>query len=177
MDAILNYQNPVIGDPDLMVIDGEKQKFSKTNDQINAFNKLNNSRIERLEIPFFLNRNSTTEQFSLYKVQNNGIILCSILEDKDMRDRFIGYTYYYSNGNDFCQAKMTLENYAIIAGVHPNKKDLEMFEKMMKLYSKYPILINNSSKLAIAFAILCVIAIIYIFFDFTKINNKTLLID
>lgn len=161
MDAVLNYQNPTIGGPDLMVIDGVFQQFTKTDEQVEAFCKLNSSNAKQLEIPFYFGKSSATENFYLYKDKNNGVILFSTFENQDQKGRNVGYMYYYNNADNVYQARTTLENYALIAGVRPNKKDLDMFEKMLQLHKKSPVLANHSGKLTIAF----VIVAIYVLFS------------
>jgi len=159
MDAVLNYQNPTIGESDLMVIDGTFQKFSKTDEQVEAFCKLNSSNAKQLEIPFYLGKSSATESFYLYKDKKNGVILFSTLENKDTKGRNVAYVYYFNDADNVYQARNTLENYALIAGVRPNKKDLDMFEKMLQLHSKHPTLASHSGKLTIAFFVLAILAI------------------
>lgn len=151
MDAVLNYQNPTIGGPDLMVIDGDFQQFTKTDEQVEAFSKLNSYNANQLEIPFYYGKSSATENFYLYKDKKNGVILFSTFENKDQKGRNVGYIYYFNNADNVYQARTTLENYALIAHVRPNKKDLDMFEKMLQLHSKHPTLANLSGKLTIAF--------------------------
>ncbi len=172
MDAVLNYQNPTIGGPDLMVIDGVFQQFTKTDEQVEAFSKLNRYNANQLEIPFYYGKSSATENFYLYKDKKNGVILFSTFENKDQKGRNVGYMYYFNNADNVYQARTTLENYALIAGVCPNKKDLDMFEKMLQLHSKYPTLANHSGKLTIAFIVLAIFAIFNSFWGSSDKENS-----
>lgn len=162
MDAILNYQNPVIGEPDMMVIDGQFQKYAKSGQQDEALKKLAISKAERLEIPFFLSKSSATENFYLYKDKGNGVILFSTFEEKDERDRSVGFTYYYNNASEVYNAKNTLVTYAKIAGKHPNRKDVVMYEKLLRLYSKHPFLTKYAGTLTIAVVVVVIALLICI---------------
>lgn len=166
MDAILNYQNPIIGDPDMMVIDGQFQKYIKSDHQNDALGKLAIKKAERLKIPFFLSKSSASEDFYLYKDKNNGVIMCSTFEEKDKNGRNVGFTYYYKNAIEVYEAKTTLESFSVIVGMHPNRKDVGMFEKLLRLYSKHSFLTKYAGVLLIAVIVLVVVLLIVCIYNY-----------
>ena len=168
MDAILNYQNPIIGDPDMMVIDGQFQKYTKSDQQDDAKGKFAIKKADRLKKPFFLFKSSVSDDFSLYRDKDNGVIMFSTFEEKDQKGRNVGYMYYYKNATKVYEAKTTLESYAIVADMHPNRQDVDMFEKLLRLYSKHSFWAKYAGVLLIAVAVIIVVLLI-----FCLLNNQS----
>lgn len=163
MKAILNYQNPIIGDNDILVIDGEKQLFAKTEEQLLAYSKLDPSMAEILKIPFFYKKLPHSDDFKLYVDKDKGIIFVSVFEDKDEKGRNVCYSFYHRFESEYGSIKNTLENYSILVSKKVKEGDLILLGKMLDLYSKSSIFAKNVNIFCGVFFLLIVILIFILF--------------
>lgn len=162
MKAILSHQNPINGQDDIVVIDGNPQQYTKTEEQQRAYSLLSVSPKQLFKIPKGMSNNSVSETYKMF-IKDNGVVLISNFENVAQDNRRIGYSFYVDSSVDALDAVSLLQSYSGIAGMSLNMSDVELYKKMFTLYSDHPNRVKLASFSKIAIAALLILILILIF--------------
>lgn len=140
MNTILAFQNAVLNEKDVLIIDGVKSEYIHSAEQEEAISHL--SRTARMSEVLLLRTPGSSEALSIYIDNDSNVLISSNFINLDQIGRRMTYSFYCKHIRSTSWLISRFRDYCRIAGMEPNESDILTIERSLNVHSKRKIIIT-----------------------------------
>lgn len=140
MNTILAFQNAVLNERDILVIDGIMSEYVHSAEQEEAIRHLNKS--DRMSEVLLLRVSGSSTSLSIYEDDERNVLIKSNFVNHDQKGRRMTYSFYCSHIRSISWFISRFRDYCRIAGMEPNESDILTIERSLYVHAKRKIIIT-----------------------------------
>ena len=132
---ILAHQSRIIYGPEILIINGNKQEFKNTPEQIKTMKSVKR-RPDMKEIPLHIcGVTGTSTSLKLYAGNKGELLLFTNSETRDEKGRKVGIAFYGNDVQNITNFAEAFKSYMILADLEINENDITAIKNGWSLFS------------------------------------------